>query len=463
MSRKPPCPFAPGSRIAWRIDPPDLLFWHALGADIRKYDGQQFVLLSVISGDVFSGADGNARDWKYGQRVRVRSREFFLKYLSEKQVHADLEEGRPDYAAQEALFWSFSPALCRSYGCQIISRHRTDAVLGEADAKSEVYHAVLLEALTGMPAPDWFAAYCPNGPSPALGLHLTHALLRSMAAYGVGTHAPRHLDIRPHNTMLEGADRPRLRLFDYDWSHTGQGRGHTLRLLRHSYIEGNDAYRIPLGDAPITCRCDLYQFALTAYYFFTGAHCRMRFPANADDPADPRNYGLPDEFRAALADHGLSGLAKVLDRCLCRLDDPAGYRDIVEALRDVERLPGVLPPPEHAPVLVEIRHCVSGHVLHTEHLSLLPWQPHPLTVGASLCRTAKDSPYVGQTPASVYWDPKSGTLHALIWQEALCSARTAPDGCLHLHFPLNADGLPAPDAAALTCTFTPLSFQEVLP
>ena len=36
MSRKPPCPFARGSQIAWQVDPPDLLFWNALGADVRQ-------------------------------------------------------------------------------------------------------------------------------------------------------------------------------------------------------------------------------------------------------------------------------------------------------------------------------------------------------------------------------------------------------------------------------------------
>lgn len=463
MSRKPPCPFARGSQIAWQIEPPDLLFWNALGADVRSYDGQQFVLLEVVSDDLFAGADSNARDWKYGQYVQAQSRTFFLKYLSEKQIRADLAEGRPDYAAQEALFWSFSLRLCRSYGCQIISRHRTDAVLGEADAKSEVYHAVLLECLPGEPSPVWFETYCPGGPSPALGLHLTHALLRAIAAYGVGSNAPRHLDIRPHNIMLEGAELPNLRLFDYDWSHTGSGRGHTLRLLHHSCLEGNDAYRIPLGDAPISCRCDLYQFALTAYYFFTGVHCRIRFPADADDPADPRNYGLPEEFRALLERCGLAGLAAVLERCLRPLDSPDGYRDVAEALRDVERLPGVLPPKDGA-ALVEVRHCVDGGVLLTEQRTLRPWQPYPLTVGASLCRTGKRSPYLGQTLASVYWNPVARALRPLVWQDSLCSVRAAQDGSLHLHVSLTADGLPAPAGAApLTCTFTPLSFEEVSP
>lgn len=252
MRGKPPCPFGIGQSVAWEVTGQDTLFWKALGAELRPHDGRQFVLLWVTSEDVFGRSDANSRDWKYGQFVQAGSRSFFLKYISEQQVRMDQKENRPNYAEQEARFWTFSPRLCRSYGYQIISRYRTDLVCGEPDAMGEAYHAVLLERMAGVPAAEWIAKYYPQGAPPAVLLHLTHALLCAMADYGTGAHAPHHLDIRPHNIMLDGAERPMLRLFDYDWSHTGHGRGHTLLLLQDHRIEGNEGYLIPLGDNPIS-------------------------------------------------------------------------------------------------------------------------------------------------------------------------------------------------------------------
>lgn len=453
MRAKPPCPFPEGAPIAWEIQGEDMLFWRALGAPIRAHDGRQFVLLQTVSGDLFGGQDANARDWKYGQLVQAGPRRFFLKYLSERQIRMDREENRPNYAEQEAMFWSASPRLCRSYGCQIISRYRTDMVVsGEPDARGEAYHAVLLECLPGLPASEWFARYHPQGAPPAELLHLTHELLRAMADYGAGENAPRHLDIRPHNIMLDGAARPALRLFDYDWSHTGGGRGHTLLLLQNHCIEGNAGYRIPLGDNPISCRCDLYQFALTVCFFLTGRHCREDYPACAADPADGRNYGLPLELRDKLCACGLDGLARVLERCLLPLDSPQGYTDVRQALHDVHLLPGV-PPARPRPLWVRVT-CRAGGEEFCEMLFLQPWQPYALTVGGTLCRTAKGSPYTGQTLASVYWDAQHEAFRALVWREELCAAYPAGDG-LELRFALTMQGGPAGDhAPALTCTFT---------
>lgn len=450
--RKPPCPFSVGQPVAWEVAGRDALFWRALDSEIRPHDGRQYVLLRVVSGDVLGGEDGNARDWKYGQFVQAGNRRFFLKYISEKQIRMDHEENRPDYAEQEALFWTYSPRLCRSYGYQIISRYRTDAVLGQADARSEAYHAVLLECLPGMPASAWIETFYPAGAPPAVLLHLTQALLCAMADYGAGPAAPRHLDIRPHNIMLDGAERPALRLFDYDWSHTGQGRGHALLLLQNHCIEGNAGYLIPLGDNPIGCRCDLYQFALTVCFFLTGRHCREDYPACAADPADPRNYGLPGPIRERLHAAGMDGLAAVLERCLLPLDDPRGYADVRAAWQDVRRLTGA-PAGEPQPVWTRLEKRAGAMASREMHF-LLPWQTYPLTVGVTLCRTARESPYIGQTPASVYWNPEKQAFCPLIWQEALCAAYPVGDG-LQLRFAMTPQGEPAADdAAALICTFT---------
>lgn len=456
MYRKPPCPYQVGQPIAWEVSGRDLLFWKALGAPLRQHDGRQFVLLQADSGDVFGADDGNARDWKYGQFVRAGSRRFFLKYISDKQIRMDLQENRPNYAEQEATFWAYSPRLCRTYGYQLISRYRTDAVCGEADAQSEVYHAVLLECMQGMPAPDWMGRYFPQGAPPEVLLDLTRALLCAMADYGAGANAPRHLDIRPHNIMLDGAVRPALRLFDYDWSHTGRGRGHTLRLLQNHCIEGNEGYLIPLGDNPISCRCDLYQFALTVCFFLTGQHCREQYPASAADPTDPHNYGLPAPLRQKLHGCGLHGLAEILERCLLPLDDAGGYADVRDVLRDVERLPGAQADSDQ-PVWVR-RVSRTGGAEVCELFFLRPWQTYPLTVGVTLCRTAKSS-LVGQTLASVCWDPQIQGFRALIWQQDLCAAYPVGEG-LQLRFAITPQGERAADSAdALTCTFFRQTYQ----
>lgn len=452
MYQKPPCPFPKGQSIAWQVYDADRLFWQALGAPLIDHDGGKFVLLQTVSDDVFGGQDANARNWKYGQFVEVNGRRFFLKYLSERQIQQDAHEQRPNYAAQEAAFWSYSPRLCRSYGYQTISRYRTDTVCGTPDARSEVYHAVLLEALPGIPAAQWIAQHYPDGAPPAVGLPLAHMLLQAIADYGAGASAPRHLDIRPHNIMIDGVDQPTLRLFDYDWCHTSTGVGHTLLLLRNHCIEGNDFYLIPLGDHAISCRCDLYQFALTVCYFFTGFHCRAKFPANAHDPKDMRNYGLPEAIRGRLAKQGLDGLANVLTRCLAPMDSPNGYADVCDALRDLERLTVRA----QSPIIARMVWRFGDTITHTTQLPLLPFQPYPLIFGACIGRTAKKSRFLGQTLASVYGNPQSRSFHALIWDDTLCTSCTVPDGLL-LRLALTPDGQPA-QSIFTTCTISALDY-----